>query len=273
MAIASKYAASLSLLVRDMVRDYYSVVKIYAKKKSQMKIAGDAESWLSTDVEKRLKSLDKKWQDAFDKYADTQSKKVIEKVLKQTDLQLKETLKGYLAENMYVLVGQSVPTPLKQTLKIHTIENAALIKSIPAQFAERISGVVYRAITGESPINDVKRDLNKYGKMSMRRAKLVAGDQTRKAFTDIAVKRLEQVGVKKAKWLHTGAGKTFRDYHHRKWDGVSGLKDGRPNGLNGFIFSVNNPPVIDLKTGERGFPNRLPFCHCKMVAVVEYDKI
>ena len=60
--------------------------------------------------------------------------------------------------------------------------------------------------------------------------------------------------------MHTGGSVHPREYHLRN----------APSGLNGGIFDLDNPPVIDLRTGERGFPGQLPYCRCTMCAVVEW---
>ena len=45
------------------------------------------------------------------------------------------------------------------------------------------------------------------------------------------------------------------------------LQNGKPNGLNGYVFDLAKPPVIDLKTGERGYPGQCIGCSCFLVPV------
>ena len=54
-----------------------------------------------------------------------------------------------------------------------------------------------------------------------------------------------------------------------KWDGHTGKRNGKPNGLNGYIFDLSKPPVIDKKTSERGYPAQLVNCKCYLVPVVK----
>lgn len=267
-AIANTYARELSALIRAMINDYRGVVDIYRDKRGQ--ITGD-DAWLTTDVEQRFARLGKKWQSEFEKYAKGKAPALIRKILRQSDTQVKRILKNHLSDKYFELIGNTVPMPLRQVMRANVAENVALIKSIPVQFAERIEGAIYRAITGGGTLKEITSVLHKSGAKSLRRAKLIAGDQTRKVFTTLAVKRMEQVGIQKYKWVHTHAGKTHRPYHLRKWDGVSGKKDGHPNGLNGFIFDMNHLPIIDERTGERGLPSRLPFCHCLLQPVITFE--
>lgn len=268
-AVANRYARDIAVLIKAMVRDYWGLVVIYKDKRWQ--VSGDdiGGVWLTTEIEKRFKTLGKKWQKEFEKFAEGKSKEVIAKILKQTDLQLKSSLKDYMASQYFMLIGETIPVSMRIMMKAQVAENVALIKSIPEEFKHRIEGAVYRAITGSGTLRNLRDEIAKYGDMSLRRAKLISSDQTSKIFSVLAMQRMKQAGIRRCMWVHTGRGKTHREYHKRKWDGVSGLKDGRPNGLNGFIFDMDNPPVIEQKTGQRGIPGELPFCHCEVAPVID----
>lgn len=269
-AISNLYARDIAMQIKLMVRDYGVLLGIYKDKRGQL--VGDDDVWITTEIEKRFKKLGKKWQQEFEKFAEGKSKEVIAKILKQTDLQLKSTLQDYLSAQYFVLIGQTVPKPMRIMMKAQVAENVALIKSIPEEFKRRIEGAVYRAITGSGTMKQLRDEIHKYGNMSLRRAKLISSDQTTKIFNVLSIQRMKQVGITKYRWVHTGRGKTHRPYHKAKWDGKSGLRDGNPNGLNGFIFSTEKPPVIDKKTGQRGLPGELPFCHCEVAPVIVFEK-
>ena len=90
----------------------------------------------------------------------------------------------------------------------------------------------------------------------------IARDQIVKAREWIKIADWKHRGVSYVMWCHSGKDAEPRDYHVAKWNGKSGLRNGRPNGLNGFVFNIDNPPVIDKKTGERGLPSTLIGCKC-----------
>ena len=229
--------------------------------------------WLTTDIQDRLELLGKKWEERFAVWAENQSPRVVKRVLKTSDTQIKRALIHFYSGERLELIGQVIPTPLKQSMKMHIIENVSLIKSVQSQYHERIVGAVSRSITNAGSIKSLTEEIYKYGDMSMRRANLIALDQTRKMYSNLTIRRFEQVGITKVKWLHTHKKETARPYHIRQWDGVSGLKDGHPNGLNGFIFDIDKPPVIQEATKTqpeiRGYPAQLPFCQCVMRAIIE----
>lgn len=268
VAIERKYAKELRALVLAMTRDYASVAKIYKDKRHQ--IVQD-DTWGITDLDKRLDALGEKWRVRFEEYAKENSPKVVNQVLKQSNLQIKDVLKDWFAEKRFMLLDSHIPVPMRQVMKASVEYNVSLIKSLHSQYAERVRGAVYRAVAGGGTLKDLKRDLVKYAGMEERRAKLVAGDQIRKCFNDVSLRRLASLGVNKVKWIHTHAGKTHRPYHLRNFNGDYSQYP-KVNGLNGLIFDINNPPIIDEKTGERGYPSVLPFCHCRLGAVITFDE-
>lgn len=268
-AMAMQYTRELQSLVKSMVKDFRTLTTIYKEKYSQ--IAMDAE-WLTTDVQERLERLGKKWQERFNKYAETATPDRVEKLLKQSDIQLKESLKNYLAAEQLTLIGTAMPVKLRQVIKVNIAENVSLIKSIPEQYLKSIQTIIANVINGNAGWKELQREIAHRGEMTMKRAKLIAVDQTNKVFNALTLRRLDQCGVQKVQWFHTYA-KEPRAYHIRMWDGKSGLNDGHPNGLNHFIFEINNPPVIDEKTGKRGFPGELINCHCNMIPITEFESI
>lgn len=211
--------------------------------------------------------MGKQWADKFKEFAQKVSKSMILKVLRSSNLQIKTALRDYFAQKKWELIGDNIPVPMQQTMKAHVAENVNLITSIANQYHERITGSVYRAISGDGSFGELKRDFIKYGGMSSRRAKGIASDQVHKAFVTLSARRMASLGIEKVRWIH-GHPKEPRPYHARHWDGKSGIKDGRPNGLDGYIFSLDNPPIINEKTGERGLPGRLPFCSCSFEPVI-----
>lgn len=279
-AIGIVYSRDFRNLVKQMIKDYKSLIGIYRSKKDQIAIDADEKKtnsaygqvWLTTEIQERLHKLGKKWEDKFAVWAENQSPAVVKKVLRATDTQIKRALIHFYSGERLELIGQVIPTPLKQSMKMHIMENVSLIKSVQSQYHERIVGAVSRSITSAGSIKSLTEEIYKYGDMSLRRANLISLDQTRKMYSDLTIRRFEQVGVQKVKWLHTHTKETSRPYHIRKWDGdYSNYPN--VNGLNGLIFDISNPPVIQQATKTqpeiRGYPAQLSFCRCVMRAVIE----
>lgn len=141
-------------------------------------------------------------------------------------------------------------------------ESVSLIRSIPGQYLDRVAGAVTRSMQAGGSTKQLAGEIRSYAEMTFRRAKNIALDQTRKTYTSINIRQFQDAGIKKFKWIHVGGSVTPRHHHIANY----------PQGLNGGIFSLDAPPVIDPKRGIRGFPAQLPFCRCIMTAVIDFDE-
>lgn len=143
--------------------------------------------------------------------------------------------------------------------------NVALIRTIDEERLPKIVTLVVKALKGEITRDKLVSEIERVGEVDGDRAEIIANDQIAKATTVFQMAKWKAVGYKRVQWKHSPRIPEPREYHRRKWDGKSGLKDGHPNGLNGFIFDMSHLPVIDEKTGERGVPAQLINCHCFLV--------
>lgn len=164
------------------------------------------------------------------------------------------------------IAGKSIKTNINtsdidEITKATISDNVDLIKSISSRYLDQVKGSVFRSIQkGGSGVKDlqpeVQRLLNNQARIAKNRAKNIALDQTRKAYTAVNTARMESLGINKFEWIHSGGGKEPRALH------VS---------YNGKIFDMDNPPIIDPKTGERGLPGQAINCKCTMRPVVQFD--
>lgn len=143
--------------------------------------------------------------------------------------------------------------------------NVDLIKTIDKEQFPKIVKAVIKALKMEWTRDQLVEYIEKVGEVETDRAELIADDQMGKALVLAQLEKWKSAGWRRVQWKHAPRVKEPREYHRRKWDGRSGLDDGHPNGLNGFVFKIDNPPVIDEKTGERGYPAQLVNCLCYLV--------
>lgn len=158
---------------------------------------------------------------------------------------------GGLSLKTSVITGR-----VREVMTASTAENVALIKSIPAQYFEKIQGTIMRAITAGRGAADVFDMVEHIGAVTRKRAKLIARDQTSKATTALNAARMDDLGITEFEWLHSAAGKEPRPLHK--------------NVLDGNVYRLDNLPIIDEKTGERGLPGQLINCRCRMVPVIKF---
>lgn len=201
-------------------------------------------------------TLTDKWQPLFDREAVNISSSMVDKTLAHCD----RTLKPSLAD-----VGKSltltVDTKLAGMMDAAAQESVALIKRVPAQYLPNVQQDVMRSITTGEGLKDLIPQLQARNVKVRNWAENVARDQTRKAYATINRERMEAAGIRKFKWLHSGGSNQPREYHMHQW----------PAGLNGGIFTFDEPPIIDKRTGERGFPGQAPYCGCTMLPVIDLE--
>lgn len=164
---------------------------------------------------------------------------------------LKE-LSGGLSLNV-----KSLSAETQEVLKLAVANNVSLIKTIPEQYFAKVQGAVFRSITDGKGLSDLHDFFKEQYGENTRRAKNVALDQTRKTYNALNKGRMQNNGVHKFEWLHSGGGLHPRILHQS---------------YNGRIFSFNDLPVIDDDTGEKGIPGQAINCGCTMLPVIEFDK-
>lgn len=163
-------------------------------------------------------------------------------------------------ENVYKIPGnmlESLPPDVADVIQACIEENVSLIRSISSKYFDDITGQVMRFIGSGSSFTEFSDYLKTLGAKTERRAELIAQDQTRKAFSTINLHRMADAGISKFRWIHTNSGAQPREYHK--------------NVLNGKIFDIENPPIIEPTKGIKGYPAQLPFCRCVMSPVIELD--
>lgn len=157
--------------------------------------------------------------------------------------------------------GKFITPENRQIVEAAVSECVSQIRSIPERYFTDINGAVMRSISGDLSEGNLKKSIERVGGVSKRRAQLIAHDQTRKLYQNLNFREFQRRGIKKFKWKHHAGSREPRLYHEMDW----------PRGLNNGIFELEKPPVIDKRTGERGYPGQLPYCRCTMAAVVEFE--
>ncbi len=203
--------------------------------------------------------LVKKWSKRFDSFGDLWAESMIKKVEKKSAKDLHksmEKLSGGLNIDTSQISGNT-----RDKILASTDQAASLIKSIGSQYSAAVKEAVSRSIVDTSSsfeelqasIQSMLKD--KY-KTHKNKAFNVAKDQIKKSYTGITASRMQELGSGEYEWAHAGGSKNPRDYHR--------------DVLNGQTFTLDNPPIIDPKTGARGKPGDLPFCNCYMIPKITF---
>lgn len=248
--------AAMSKEIRRIIRDAYEVPEVEVR---QLVDVMDARQDFNPAevIALKLGQMLERWASIFDEGAKVIASKMISATIKRSDRELPKSLKDVSLDLTLK------PSPAFNTyMDAATQEAAALIKRVPGEFIPNVQQDVMRSITQGKGLQDLVADLDKREVKVKNWSKNVARDQTRKAYATVNRVRLQEAGVRKFKWIHSGGSNDPRSHHLRRW----------PAGLNGGIFSFEDPPIIDPKTGERGLPGQLPYCGCTFSPVIDLEE-
>jgi len=239
----------LGLMFRDVQREL--------KKTFSENHYGQAmDASLASQSRMLLNWLLRKWQPRFDEIAKSATERMIQRTIKNSTITLRNSLKEALPD---LSIDTSFSNEqLQEVIKASTLEAANLIKIIPYKFLNEVQGQVMRSITTGKGMEDLVPFLTKKYKGNVRHARLVALDQTRKAYQSINTTRLKTLGVKKFIWIHSGGGKEPRELHIK---------------MSGNEYSFDDPPFIGVMYGSdvHGLPGDLPNCRCICKPVLNFD--
>lgn len=278
-----EYVRELDALFRPLIRETYSeLMAIYRREKWQIALDYADEGkhtaamdGISDSIGAALNRLREKFENTIEARAQAIAGKMVNKIADFAAHTFLSRVRKAIPKGIELEIGkrektgeiltssirkQFVPRSAREATEAAIIENVNLIRSIPPQYLDRVAGAVMRSIQSGGNIDALSKTIQKYGRMSMQRARNIALDQTRKTYMAITIRQFQQIGIRKWKWHHTEGEKHPRPWHLNR----------SPNGINGGIFELDKPPVIEPRTGERGFPAQLPFCRCTMSGIINF---
>lgn len=252
---ADRYKKSLDFLINKMKKEYErEILRVY-KSSGEWGKHAVTDANIAVSMKKVIGSLSKKWASIFNQNA--------QMVFEGFEKKLNRDNRVILAESLKKMTGgKAVDIPntteaMKPIITASIAENVALIKSIPQEYLKRVEGAVMRSIVnGGVGASEVMKEIEHIGASTNKRASLIARDQTKKITVAVNSERMKSVGVKKFRWVHSSGSAVPRPLHVK---------------YNGMTFSVDDPPIIDEKTGERGMPGQLINCSCIAVPVFDFE--
>lgn len=121
----------------------------------------------------------------------------------------------------------------KAMLKSAAAYSTNFIQSIPETYLNKVNDAVLNSIQSGNGLQDLKPFLDKVGNQTRNYAHNTAMDQTRKVFSNLNLSRMQKLGIKRGKWIHSGGSQHPR-IRHQNYDGKSfSLADGAPVGDEG----------------------------------------
>lgn len=266
VSLQMRYEKAIRTLVLEMTRETKKqIAELFRDETAkdfikQQKTAAAMDAKITPSAKKVLNALTKQFTDLFAKKSDDITERMLKDTLAASKSSLHaslEKLSGGLSLNTGV-----VPEGMEEISQAIINENVSLIKSIPQQYLKDVTGSVMRSITIGRGVASLLPEIEKYSGQASKRAKLIALDQTRKAYNSINKQRMQAVGVKQFEWLHSGGGQHPRRSHQA---------------MSGNIYSFDDLPIINqeqvakgYEPPERGIPGQAINCRCTMGPVINF---
>ena len=242
-------------MIDRMVADtQHQLTALFKTEHAEEYFAQDAS--ISSQARILTNALIKKYTDIFASFSNPAANRFAEESDMFSDFAVKSSIR-HLSDDLTLSTKTITSGPLNDILNATATENVSLIRSIPAQYLGGVQGAVMRSITTGNGLQDLVPYLQKHKEITLRRARMIAQDQTRKAFNTLNKARMQTIGVDEYEWLHTGGSHEPRKLHIA---------------MNGNIYKFSDPPVIDERTQERGIPGQAINCRCRMRPVLNFEK-
>lgn len=242
--IERKYSNALVSLVREIQSDVnQTLVEEFRKQAKQEKLAMDGISdWVAHVID----YLSSRWQKKLDDLAP----QIASLFVNRTVSNYETLMKTYMRRAGFTVRFQVTPFQ-RESLQAVIGNNVGLIKSIASQHLERVQVQVWQCVTQGYDLSTLSKNLKKDYGITKRRAEFIARDQANKAHATIERAKRQELGITKAIWLHSHAGKTPRLSH------LAADKE---------EFEVSKGMYLD---GEWVQPGEKPGCRCGSRSIIE----
>lgn len=260
-----KYQKAILKLVRMMAAETKEKISRLFESSSaesfidQQQEAAAMDASIADQAKKLMKELMGKFESLFALKAQPLAEEMVKGAKKTSQTSLQSSLKQ-LSGGLSLKTGV-VPNGMEDVSTAIVSENVSLIKSIPSQYFNDITGSVMRSITfGGEGLKTLIPQIQKYNGITQRRATNIALDQTRKAYNSINKQRMQSIGVKQFEWVHSGGGQHPRKSHEK---------------ISGHIFSFENlekeQAALGVPEADRGIPGQAINCRCTINPVIRFD--
>jgi uncharacterized protein with gpF-like domain len=254
-----KYYTELRIMIEFMAKDVVNqILELFKKpfsKKFFKSVSVNDES-ISSQARIKLNALTKKYQKLFASKAKKIAESMVINQQKLSQFNVKKSVEKVYPD--VVIKGNLVTPDMEDIMRASIEANVELINSVPSSYMKDITGEVMRAITTGYGEQDIRLALEKYEGISKRKAKEIAQDQMRKAYTAANIQNIKELGMNKFCWVHSGGGQFPRESHVK---------------MDGMIFSLDPAELIKeqaklgVKPKDQGFPGYPINCGCIMQAV------
>ena len=262
-AIEQRYYTALRILIDRMTAETeLELRKLFKTEHAEEFFAQDLaptvaqDASISSQARILTNALLKKFTDLFASLAKPMAEEFAKASDKSSDIAVKSSIR-HLSDELSLPTKTIASGPLNDILNATVTENVGLIKSIPNHYLSGVQGAVMRSITTGNGMQDLVPYLQKHKGITLRRARTIARDQTKKAFANLSKERMQKIGVREYIWRHTSGSRQPRKLHEE---------------LDGRVCRYDDPPVIQKSPLVRGHPGQLINCACRMQPILKFTE-
>lgn len=229
----------------EQISSAYSKTVTKAYREQQARIVMDATP--AAAIARVMDIFSRDWLRRFDVLADDLSRWFATRAADRADSVLASSLRrnGFTVRFRLTAVERDAMAAVVQ-------ENVSLIKSIGSQYLDQAQGAVMRSVAAGRDLQAATDELEKVKGVTRRRAARIALDQNNSATAMLSRSRQLELGITRAKWLHSAGGKTPRPSHVE---------------FSGREYDVAKGVVLDPAEGTV-WPGTAISCRCVSIPVV-----
>ena len=151
------------------------------------------------------------------------------------------------SEEMSVALRQEIMhAPIGRLMQKLLDEQVSLIRSIPIEAAKRVHDLTLKGITEGTRAKNIAAEIMRSGEVAQSRAMTIARTEVSRTQALLTEARAQSAGITQYQWMTAQDG-TVRPEH---------------KALNGKVFSWNDPPIADHRSGARANPGCIYNCRC-----------
>ncbi|HJW07446.1 MAG TPA: phage minor head protein [Rhodanobacter sp.] len=209
--VEAKYRKALQQLIAEMHGSLeYWLTAAYRKTPPRLtRLVEMAQDDSPADsIRRAFDGLARRWTKRFNDGAPKLAEAYLQGMFKSSDSAFRMALKeaGWSVEF-------TMTAAMRDAFDAALAENVGLIKSIPAQYLQKVEGVVMRSYAAGRDLETMVKELKALYPGASRRAELIARDQSNKANAIVNRARQLELGITEAIWQHSHAGKAPRPDH------------------------------------------------------------
>ena len=205
LGIQMAYQKKLDALIDRMHRAIERTVRSAWKRKPPVMARDDSPA---ITLAAELRSVGREWLDRFEAFGRESGRRFAEQAAGQADRSFAAALReaGFTVQFRMTAAARDV-------LQATIAEQVSLIRSIPSQHLTQVQGIVMRGVQAGRDLASIAESLQREFGVTKRRAATIARDQNNKSTAVMNRVRQTELGITKAIWRHSTAGKHPRRTH------------------------------------------------------------